>query len=170
MELYRQFPLLVAFFDCNPSASRLLGKSVGSKLCPRLSSDKFFNSKYSRFFNAWSSTLYSLAMSSTSLAVVFSALPQSRIFPRSTATREWLTYIWDILKFRRTFFTKKRPKVLNRHTKWQRWQSEKLPVFGVFVSRKIFGCPSGKLSTEFTSPIAKSTSPGLSDTTFFARC
>ena len=31
-------------------------------------------------------------------------------------------------------------------------------------------CPSGKLSTEFTSPIAKSTSPALSDTTFFARC
>ena len=31
-------------------------------------------------------------------------------------------------------------------------------------------CPSGKLKTEFTSPIAKSTSPGLSDTTFFARC
>ena len=31
-------------------------------------------------------------------------------------------------------------------------------------------CPSGKLNTEFTSPIAKSTSPRLSDTTFFARC
>ena len=31
-------------------------------------------------------------------------------------------------------------------------------------------CPSGKLKTEFTSRIAKSTSPGLSDTTFFARC
>ena len=29
-------------------------------------------------------------------------------------------------------------------------------------------CQSGKLKTEFTSPIAKSTSPGLSDTTFFA--
>ena len=28
----------------------------------------------------------------------------------------------------------------------------------------------GKLKTDFTSPIAKSTSPGLSDTTFFARC
>ena len=28
----------------------------------------------------------------------------------------------------------------------------------------------GKLITEFTSPKAKSTSPGLSDTTFFARC
>ena len=28
----------------------------------------------------------------------------------------------------------------------------------------------GKLKTEFTSPIAKSTSPGLSDTTFFAHC
>ena len=30
-------------------------------------------------------------------------------------------------------------------------------------------CLSGKLKTKFTSPIAKSTSPGLSDTTFFAR-
>ena len=29
-------------------------------------------------------------------------------------------------------------------------------------------CPLGKLKTEFTSPIAKSTSPGLLDTTFFA--
>ena len=28
----------------------------------------------------------------------------------------------------------------------------------------------GKLKTEFTSPKAKSTSPGLSDTTFFKRC
>ena len=28
----------------------------------------------------------------------------------------------------------------------------------------------GKLKTEVTSPIAKSTTPGLSDTTFFARC
>ena len=35
---------------------------------------------------------------------------------------------------------------------------------------KKFTCPSGKLITEFTSPIAKSTSPTLSDTTFFARC
>ena len=32
-----------------------------------------------------------------------------------------------------------------------------------------FTCPSDKLRTEFTSPKAKSTSPGLSDTTFFAR-
>ena len=30
-------------------------------------------------------------------------------------------------------------------------------------------CPSGKLKTGFTSPIEKSASPGLSDTTFFAR-
>ena len=35
-------------------------------------------------------------------------------------------------------------------------------------SSKKFTCPSGKLITEFTSSIAKSTSPGLSDTTFFA--
>ena len=34
---------------------------------------------------------------------------------------------------------------------------------------KNFTCPLGKLRTEFTSPIAKSSSPGLSDTTFFAR-
>ena len=37
-------------------------------------------------------------------------------------------------------------------------------------SSKKFTCPSGKLITEFTSLIAKFTSPGLSDTTFFARC
>ena len=43
-------------------------------------------------------------------------------------------------------------------------------TFVILILRKIFACPSGKLSTEFTSPIAKSTSPGLSDTTFFARC
>ena len=36
-------------------------------------------------------------------------------------------------------------------------------------SSKYFTCPSDKLRTESTSPIAKSTSPGLSDTTFFAR-
>ena len=36
-------------------------------------------------------------------------------------------------------------------------------------SSKKFTFPSGKLITEFTSPIAKSTSPGLLDTTFFAR-
>ena len=43
-------------------------------------------------------------------------------------------------------------------------------TFVILILRKIFACPSGKLSTEFTSPIAKSTSPGLSDTAFFARC
>jgi len=42
-------------------------------------------------------------------------------------------------------------------------------TFLILILRKIFACPSGKLSTEFTSPIAKSTSPGLSDMTFFAR-
>ena len=36
-------------------------------------------------------------------------------------------------------------------------------------SSKKFTCLSGKLITDFTSPIAKSTSPGLSDTTFSAR-
>ena len=36
-------------------------------------------------------------------------------------------------------------------------------------SSKNITCPPGKLKTEFTSLIAKSTSPGLSKTTFFAR-
>ena len=36
-------------------------------------------------------------------------------------------------------------------------------------SSKYFTYPSGKLRIEFASPIAKSTSPGLLDTTFFAR-
>ena len=35
-------------------------------------------------------------------------------------------------------------------------------------SSKNITCPSGKLKTEFTSPRAKSTSPGPSNTTFFA--
>ena len=39
----------------------------------------------------------------------------------------------------------------------------------ILNSSKNFTCPSGKLITEFTSPIAKSSSPGLSDTAFFAR-
>ena len=37
-------------------------------------------------------------------------------------------------------------------------------------SLKYFTCPSGKLRTEFTILVAQSTSPGLSDTTFLARC
>ena len=34
------------------------------------------------------------------------------------------------------------------------------------ILQKNITCPSGKLKTEFTSPIAKSTSHGLSDTNF----
>ena len=37
------------------------------------------------------------------------------------------------------------------------------------IAQKNITCPSGKLTTEFTSLIAKSTSLGVSDTTFFAR-
>ena len=40
----------------------------------------------------------------------------------------------------------------------------------IWFSPKHSTCPSGKLRTKITSPIAKSTSPALSDTTFFARC
>ena len=42
-------------------------------------------------------------------------------------------------------------------------------TFVILILRKIFACPSGKLSTEFTSRITKSIRPGMSDTTFFAR-
>ena len=40
----------------------------------------------------------------------------------------------------------------------------------IWISQKNSTCPSGKLRTKITSPIAKSTSSGLLDTTFFARC
>ena len=43
-------------------------------------------------------------------------------------------------------------------------------VLLLFEFLKNITYPSGKLKTEFTSSIAKSTGPGLSDTTFFARC
>ena len=42
--------------------------------------------------------------------------------------------------------------------------------FRNLISSKNFTCPLSKLITEFTSPIGKSTGPGLSDTTFFACC
>ena len=51
------------------------------------------------------------------------------------------------------------------------WRAELISQFFCYSnSSKSITCPSGKLKTEFTCPIAKSTSPGLSDTTFFARC
>ena len=40
--------------------------------------------------------------------------------------------------------------------------------FSNLNSSKNFTCPSAESITEFTTPIAKSTGPGLSDTTFFA--
>ena len=50
------------------------------------------------------------------------------------------------------------------------WREELTSQFFCYSnSSKNITCPLGKLKTEFTSPIAKSTSPGLSDTTFFAR-
>ena len=51
------------------------------------------------------------------------------------------------------------------------WHAELISQFLCYShshSSKNISCPSGKLKTEFTSPIAKSTSHGLSDTTFFA--
>ena len=51
------------------------------------------------------------------------------------------------------------------------WWAELISQFFCYSnSSKNITCPSGKLKTEFTCPIAKSTSPGLSDTTFFACC
>ena len=40
----------------------------------------------------------------------------------------------------------------------------------IWILPKNLICPSGKLRIEITNPIAKSTNPGISDTTFFARC
>ena len=39
----------------------------------------------------------------------------------------------------------------------------------IWIAQKNSTCPLGKLRTKITSPIAKSTSPGLLDMTFFAR-
>ena len=51
------------------------------------------------------------------------------------------------------------------------WPAELISQFFFNLnSSKTITCLSGKLRREFTSPIAKSTSPRLSDTTFFARC
>ena len=51
------------------------------------------------------------------------------------------------------------------------WRAELISQFFLYSNcSKNITCPSGKLKTEFTSPIAKSTSPGLLDTTFFACC
>ena len=49
------------------------------------------------------------------------------------------------------------------------WWAELISQFFFNLNlSKNFTCPSFKLSSKFTSPIAKSTSPRLSDTTFFA--
>ena len=51
------------------------------------------------------------------------------------------------------------------------WWAEFISQFFYYWNfSKNITCLSGKLRTEFTSPIAKSTSPGLLDTAFFARC
>ena len=50
------------------------------------------------------------------------------------------------------------------------FSAELTPQFFCYSnSLKNITCPLDKLKAEFTSPIAKSTSPWLSDTTFFAR-
>ena len=49
------------------------------------------------------------------------------------------------------------------------WRAELISQFFLYSNcSKNITCPSGKLKREFTIPITKSTSPGLSDTTFFA--
>ena len=51
------------------------------------------------------------------------------------------------------------------------WRAELISQFFFnFKSSKNITCPSGKLRTEFTCPKGNFTSPGLYDTTFFARC
>ena len=62
------------------------------------------------------------------------------------------------------------PNVISTNLKTLWWAELISQFFWNLNSSKNFTCLSGKLRTEFTSPIAKSTSPGLSDMTFFARC
>ena len=51
------------------------------------------------------------------------------------------------------------------------WRAELISQFFCYSnSSKNITSPSGKIKTEFTNPIAKSTCPRLLDTTFLARC
>ena len=62
------------------------------------------------------------------------------------------------------------PNVISTNPKTFWWGELISQFFCNLNSSKDFTCPSGKLRTEFiVSPIAKSTSSGLLDTTFFAR-
>ena len=62
------------------------------------------------------------------------------------------------------------PNIISTWTPKIFWWAELiLKFFCKLNSSTYFTCLSGKLRTEFTSSMAKSTSPRLSDTTFFAR-
>ena len=72
---------------------------------------------------------------------LLSALPHCRYFSKSTATRERLPCIVDILKLKTHFFEKKKKRrwnhetwVLNGHTKRNRRQREKLPAKALSAS------------------------------------
>ena len=60
------------------------------------------------------------------------------------------------------------PNVISTSPKNISWAELILQFFCNLISSKNFTYPLGKLRTKFTSLIAKSTSPGLLDTTFFA--
>ena len=62
------------------------------------------------------------------------------------------------------------PNVISTNPKTFWWAELIAQFFCNLDFSKNFTCLSGKLRTKFTGPIAKSTSPWLSDTTFFAHC
>ena len=63
------------------------------------------------------------------------------------------------------------PDVISTSPKKAFWLTESVSqFFWDSNSSKNITCWSGNLKTEFTSLIAKSASPGLSETTFFASC
>ena len=72
-------------------------------------------------------------------------------------------------KLKRAFTFNTSPDVIS--TSPRRFLTNRIDIIVLlsFELLKNITCSSGKLTTEFTSPIAKSTIPGLSDTTFFAR-
>ena len=75
---------------------------------------------------------------------------------------------WHLGKLKLTYFTS--PNIISASPKNIFMSALLSQFFCNLNSSKNFICLSGKLITEFTNPIAKCTSPRLSDTTFFARC
>ena len=105
--------------------------------------------------------------SGSSICQWFHKKRQERLFQVSQGARKVIFTACHSGKLKLTFTS---PNIISTSPKNVLMSRLISKFFCNLNSSKNFICPSGKLITEFTSPIAKSASPGLSDSTFFARC